>query len=296
MLDWAIMTAPNETPRLRDKKRRHFLRNGALALGGLLAVDGLVLEPNLFTVATLTLQSDRLPVGAKLRLVQLTDLHIGRLGDFHRRITARVAGLQPDLILHTGDYLEARRNIREVLQFLARLQGIAESFAVQGNWEYWSRLEGDNLRRKFAAKGVRLLINETADFRKGDIRLRILGLDYPSTADSLRRLAAEADRRSFNLLLSHVPAFEHRLLGPDIGLVLCGHTHGGQIRVPLLPPLYLPRYSGRFIAGHYRIGLHDTPLYVSRGLGTSVLPLRINCRPELTLIELCGPAPAQSSV
>ncbi|TYO97523.1 hypothetical protein EDC39_11063 [Geothermobacter ehrlichii] len=289
------MKARNETTAPHDKKRRRFLRNGLLALGGLISVDGLVLEPNLLTVETLILESERLPSGAKLRLVQLADLHIGRLGDFHRHVVDRIASLRPDLILHTGDYLEERRNIREVLQFLARLQGIAESYAVQGNWEYWSRLEGDNLRRKFAARGVRLLIDEAADFLKGGIRLRILGLDYPSTADSLRRLADRADRRAFNLLLSHVPAFEHRLLGPDIGLILSGHTHGGQIRVPLLPPLYLPRYSGRFIAGHYRVGLHDTPLYVSRGLGASVLPLRINCRPELTLIELRGTAPSQST-
>ncbi len=269
----------------KSRFRRRLLKGGLAGVGGLVLADALIFEPGSVVVETLALETDRLPPGHRLRLVQLSDLHIGRLESFHHHIVDRVRMLTPDVILHTGDYLEERRNIGEVLDFLGELKGLAPSFAVQGNWEYWSRLEGENLRRKFASRGVRLLINETADVGSG---LRLLGLDYPSAADSLVRLTDRADRSRFNLLLSHVPAFEHRLLPPEIDLVLCGHTHGGQVRVPLIPPLYLPRYSGRFVSGLYRVGLHDTPLYVTRGLGCSILPMRLNCRPELTLIELAG--------
>lgn len=104
----------------------------------------------------------------------------------------------------------------------------------------------------------------------------------------MRRLQEQADPSRFNLLLSHVPAFAHEQLEQSIGLILCGHTHGGQLRLPLLPPLYLPRFSGRFVAGLYQVGRYDTSLYVNRGIGTSVLPVRLACRPEITLITLTG--------
>jgi hypothetical protein len=99
-------------------------------------------------------------------------------------------------------------------------------------------------------------------------------------------LQAQADPARFNVLLSHVPAFAHEQLDQRIGLILCGHTHGGQVRLPVLPPLILPRFSGRFVAGLYRVGRYDTPLYVNRGIGTSVLPARFFCRPEITVVTL----------
>jgi predicted MPP superfamily phosphohydrolase len=194
--------------------------------------------------------------------------------------------LQPDLIVLTGDYLEEQRNLRGVLEFMKNLEAPFGRYAVQGNWEYWSRLEGDNLKRHFAGVDVQLLINERADLEIGGRPLSILGLDYPSSADQLQQLQTLIDPDRINLLLSHVPAFAHEKLHPALDLILCGHTHGGQVRIPMLPPLYLPLYTGRFVAGHYAVGPHRTPLYVNRGLGTSVLPLRFLCRPEITLVEI----------
>jgi predicted MPP superfamily phosphohydrolase len=199
-----------------------------------------------------------------------------------------VADLKPDLILLTGDYLEEQRNIRGVLSFMKRLKATHGIYAVQGNWEYWSRLEGENLRRHFAGVGVKLLINERVDLEIHDHALSIFGLDYPSSTDHLEKLQKEVDPKRFNLLLSHVPAFAHEQLNADINLILSGHTHGGQVRLPYLPPFYLPRYAGRFVAGFYQVSQHRIPLYVSRGVGTSVLPIRFLCRPEIGLFELTG--------
>ncbi|PNU18682.1 hypothetical protein C2E25_16355 [Geothermobacter hydrogeniphilus] len=278
-------TVPEPAPRIT---RRRLLQGGLLGVGAAFVGDGMIYEPRAAQIARVRLTTDRLPPGRTLRLVQLTDLHIGSLGSYHRLIAERVRALTPDLLLLTGDYLELRRNLHEVQRFLSLLKGIAPILAVQGNWEYWARLEGENLRRKFAARGVELLINEARPVSVKGIPLNILGLDYPSGSDSLRRLLRQTDPTAFNLLLSHVPAFEHRLLDPAIDLILCGHTHGGQVRLPLLPPLYLPRYSGRFVAGLFHVGPTRTPLYVSRGLGTSILPVRIFCRPEITVVELAG--------
>jgi predicted MPP superfamily phosphohydrolase len=94
------------------------------------------------------------------------------------------------------------------------------------------------------------------------------------------------DPARVNLLLSHVPAFDHQRLDGRTDLILCGHTHGGQVRLPFLPPLYLPRFSGRFVEGMFRVGPHATPLYVTRGIGTSLFPVRFLCPPEITLLRL----------
>lgn len=272
--------------RRRGLSRRQLLTLGLAGLTAAGLADIFWLEPRGVRIEPLLLATGQ--PGLPVRVVQISDLHLGDDNGYFHQITALVAAQQPDLIVLTGDYLEEERNIRGVLDFLRRLQAPQGIFAVQGNWEYWSRLEGDNLRRHFQGAGVRLLIDERVDLDVHGQRLSILGLDYPSSSDHLRRLQEEADPARFNLLLSHVPAFAHEHLDQRIGLILCGHTHGGQVRLPLLPPLYLPRFSGRFVSGLYQVGQHHTPLYVNRGIGTSVLPVRFNCRPEITVLTLNG--------
>lgn len=266
--------------------RRRLLTLGLGATGALLAGDGLFYEPFSFRVEEVSLDLPKIPPGRELRLVQLSDLHINRFGSYHREVAEAVNALQPEVILLTGDYLEEQRRLMEVREFLELLKAPQGIFAVQGNWEYWARLEGENLRRKFAVSGVTLLINQRLDLDVRGVPLSILGLDFPSPSDHLARLSDLAESERVNLLLSHVPAFEHQLLGERVDLVLSGHTHGGQVRLPLLPPLYLPRYSGDLVAGLFQVGPFQTPLYVNRGIGTSVFPARFLCPPEITLLRL----------
>ena len=268
----------------RGVSRRRFLSLGMAGVVTALAADTAWYEPQALQIERLTLPTSA--PGKQVRLLQISDLHLSSFNHYFAMVARQVADLQPDLIVLTGDYLEEERNIRGVLSFLKELKATHGIYAVQGNWEYWSRLEGENLRRHFAGAGVKLLINERADLEINGAALSIFGLDYPSATDYLDRLQKEIDPQRFNVLLSHVPAFAHEQLNEHINLILCGHTHGGQIRLPFLPPLYLPRYSGRFVAGFYQVSQHRIPLYVSRGVGTSVLPLRFLCRPEIGLFEL----------
>lgn len=270
--------------RQKGISRRRFLSLGMAGLSGALLAEAAWYEPQALQVERNAIDSP-LP-GGRVRVVQVSDLHLSSFNNYFMEVASKVARLEPDLIVLTGDYLEEERNIRGVLSFLKQLRAPHGIYAVQGNWEYWSRLEGENLRRHFAGAGVKLLINERADLDINGRALSIYGLDYPSSTDYLHRLQQAIDPRRFNLLLSHVPAFAHEQLSEHINLVLSGHTHGGQIRLPYLPPFYLPRYSGRFVAGFYQVSEHQVPLYVSRGVGTSVLPLRFLCRPEIGLFEV----------
>jgi predicted MPP superfamily phosphohydrolase len=272
------------TRRRKGISRRRFLSLGIAGVAGTVVADSVWYEPQALQIEKIAFPTSS--TGGPIRLLQVSDLHLSSFNSYFARVAKQVADLQPDLIVLTGDYLEQERNIRGVLSFLKELKATHGIYAVQGNWEYWSRLEGENLRRHFAGAGVKLLINERADLDIKGRALSIFGLDYPSSNDHLHQLQKEVDPQRFNLLLSHVPAFSHEQLNEHINLVLSGHTHGGQVRLPFLPPFYLPRYSGRFVAGFYQVSQHRIPLYVSRGVGTSVLPLRFFCRPEIGLFEL----------
>jgi uncharacterized protein len=265
--------------------RRNFLLGGGAA--GLLTLgNAFGLEPHSFRVQELVLPLAKMPPGHTLRLVQLSDLHIRTFHGYFRQVAEAVNALAPEVIVLTGDYLEKGRNINEVRTFLQLLQASTGIVAIQGNWEYWARLEGENLRRHFARAGVTLLINERQDLEIRGIPLSILGLDYPSSTDQTRQLQQLADAARINIVLSHVPAFAHELLEETADLILSGHTHGGQVRIPFVPPFYLPRFSGAYVEGLYRVGPAAIPLYVTRGIGTSVIPARFLCPPEITLITL----------
>jgi len=265
--------------------RRTFLLGGAATVGGALLADA-IMEPHLFQVQEVNLPQEKIAPGRELRIVHLSDLHIRHFNNYFRKVASAVNALSPDLILLTGDYLERSRNVRGVLSFLELLQAPGGVFAIQGNWEYWARVEGENLRRHFAGAGAKLLINERRDLELQGVPTSLLGLDYPSSADSLVRLQEQSDAARLNILLSHVPAFDHSLLTSGTDLILSGHTHGGQVRLPFLPPPILPRFSGDFYSGLFRVGAARTPLYVTRGIGTSILPVRFCCRPEITLFRL----------
>jgi len=266
--------------------RRNFLIGSVVAASGVVLTDAFFLEPRHFQVQEIHLDQEKIAPGRELRIVQLSDLHIRHFDNYFRQVAAAANALSPDLILLTGDYLERSRNVRGALDFLELLQAPGGVFAIQGNWEYWARVEGENLRRHFAGVGVNLLINERRDLELQGVPVSILGLDYPSSADSLVHLQQQSDAARLNILLSHVPAFDHSQLAPGTDLILSGHTHGGQVRLPYLPPPILPRFSGKFYSGMFRVGTTGTPLYVTRGIGTSILPVRFCCRPEITLFRL----------
>ena len=218
-------------------------------------------------------------------IVQVSDLHNTQFGPENSRLLGRIAEESPDLIVLTGDLIDSNRtDLAVALDFAQRAAALAPTYFVQGNHD---RKAYDELKTGLTAAGVTVLDNEAVTLERGGAVLPIIGLTDHSTTpvdESLTALAGEFS--GFPLLLSHRPEFFGHYAGAGAGLVLSGHAHGGQFRLPLIGGLYAP---GQGVFPTYDAGLHalgSTQMIVSRGLGNSSFPLRLNNRPELVVVEL----------
>jgi len=270
--------------------RRRFILGAAAAGATAVGVDAWLVEPRCVTITRHVLgvpDASR----ATMRLVQLSDLHLHGVGSHERRIAAAVGRLAPDVVLVTGDAIDRPDRLGALAAFLGLLPPRTSGYATLGNWEHWAGVDLAGLRRVYAAAGIRLLVDETAEHRHRGSDVLFTGVDdatggHPDVEQALRGVAPRAN----HLLLGHSPAYRDRLttgapgaLSPySITCMLAGHTHGGQV-APLGHALVLPRGSGSYVKGWYEGPPLD--MYVSRGLGTSVLPLRLGSPPEIAVFD-----------
>ncbi|MEM4699776.1 MAG: metallophosphoesterase [Candidatus Nezhaarchaeales archaeon] len=263
--------------------RRRFVALLGAACAGLLA-DSLLIEPALsLEVSHVEL---RLRVEGPLRVLHITDLHFvgGPLTPIYQASldAARAAG--PDLIAVTGDLISTAGGARQALDFVSKLASLAPVYVVPGNWEYWSLGEGgvEGFLSEMEGLGrVRALVNDSEEF--GGVQL--VGVDDPHLLRSDLSLALARAGRGPRVLLAHSPEVIGEAAG-RVDAVLAGHTHGGQVALPLIGPLYVPvraeyrKYaSGLFLE-------RGTYMYVCRGVGTSLVPVRLMCRPEVAVVDL----------
>lgn len=232
------------------------------------------------------------------RIALLTDLHLGggTTRGIVRRACRMVMEAQPDLIALTGDFASEGSGERRLRQLTEDLSGIAAPhgvFAVPGNHDHLLGIE-DWRRALDSMEGVTDLTNSAVFVDIGAARLCVAGVDDLDQGEpDLSAAVPPGERRDFTLLLSHNPeqAERARRSCDDVDLVVSGHTHGGQIRLPWLGAVRNPVARGEL----YDHGLRRRPwtqVYVSRGVGTVHLPLRFMCRPEVAILELTDTAGA----
>lgn len=219
------------------------------------------------------------------RIAFVTDTHVAsfmRRG-LYREVVQQVARFEPDLVLLGGDFVTWERHIplmAEVLTGLAARDGV---YAVLGNHDYWA--DGDGVIAALTAKGARFVINRSVAIRRGDATLTLIGIDevYRGEPDLD---AAFAGVEGVRIGLSHHPDIIDMLAARRLDLLVCGHTHGGQIRFPFFGSIVVPsKHESRYANGFHRV--RDVLMYTSRGIG-AVPPLRILCKPEVATFVLRG--------
>ena len=247
---------------------------------------------------TYTISSSKLPQSFDgYRIAHVSDLHNAEMGKNNEKLLTMLRDADPDMIAITGDLVDSRNTDIEVaLQFVREAVKIAPCYYVTGNHE--ARIsEYDELKAGMEAAGVTVLVDAKTEISLEGEAITLIGVNDPSYqtdylfGDSetvmntkLEELHTEQDR--FTILLSHRPELFETYVDHDLDLVLSGHAHGGQFRMPFIGGLVAPNQGlfPEYDAGIYTLG--NTNMLVSRGIGNSILPFRINNRPEVILIEL----------
>jgi uncharacterized protein len=267
--------------------RRRFLA-GLGAAGAAVGADAFGFEAHHVLLTRHDVQVPGLPPALDgVRLAQVADVHLPGNQLAARAALEHLHRERPEIVILNGDMTESGQALSEVADFAAEARGSLATAAVLGNWEYRAGVVGNVAEDAYRRVGVQLLVNRSITLDLGGARLALVGLDdmligRPDLARARQGIATGTTE----VWLVHEPEFAGAP-PPAVPvrpiLLLSGHTHGGQIRIPLLPPVK-PVGAGRFLEGWYR----DTfaPLYVSRGIGTTGIPARFRCPAELPIFTL----------
>lgn len=223
------------------------------------------------------------------RIVQISDLHNVKFGKNNQKLVDRIRECEPDMIVLTGDLVDSNHtNVDRAVQFVDEIVKICPVYYVTGNHEYWlDTSEYENLMDGLASAGVVILDDQVVEISRGDAKLRLVGLDDKSLADGTLE-ALLSDEKELTVVLAHEPQYLARYAGTGVDLVLSGHAHGGQFRLPFVGGIVAPDqgFLPEYTAGEYY--MNGTEMIVSRGLGNSVIPVRLFNYPEIVCVDLVG--------
>lgn len=218
-------------------------------------------------------------IGRNLKIAHLSDLHTKGVGRIENKVFEILAAEKPDLIVITGDTYDSPETSKKFAEVLSRLKAPLGVYDVKGNWENWTPIK--NERETYESAGIRLLVNQTEEAAPG---VWVTGFDDPWTGHPHPDARFNAiPRGDYKIALFHSPMGFESLAG-SVDLALAGHTHGGQVAFPLIGPLWLPKGCGPYLKGWFE--KDGSKMYVSRGVGTSMIPVRLLSRPEVAIITL----------
>lgn len=220
------------------------------------------------------------------RLVHLSDLHIDGVDGLVEALAPVLQSIDADLCVITGDYrFEDEGSCEEIYPRLRML--LPGMTARHGTYGILGNHDEASIAVQLEALGVRMLVNEAVEIERGEESIWLAGLDddFDYKCDDLPTALANVPPRAFKILLAHSPDLHDRAANRAVHLYLCGHTHGGQVRVPYIGALRSNAKSPRrYTYGHWNHrGMHG---YTSRGIGCASLPVRLNCPPEVVVLTL----------
>lgn len=263
-----------------------------------LIIYGFFVEPYDVKVSKADIQVEGLPESLDgLTICHLSDTHTYRHGKLERLLEGMLSGMSADLCVITGDLLQRHSALPVLRSLVEACAPRLGAFAVVGNGDYKLEVPMPELAKEMKKVGIDLLLNESRILSLNDENLLIIGVEDPyGGMDDLSRAMSDLPSSGFRLLLAHSPDIVMQIAGREIDLALCGHTHGGQIRLPIIGPLWFHcRYHLGISNGYF--GAEDlsrasgnmverTQMYVSRGLAGSIVRVRFLCPPEVALITL----------
>lgn len=236
----------------------------------------------------ITVESDKIPaVFSGLKIVQISDLHDATFGENQKKLVEKVKQAAPDFIFLTGDLIDSNRyDLEKSLDAVEQIVSIAPVYYVTGNHEIATN-DVDHIKASLSDLGVIVLSNEEKTIEKDGEKLRIIGIDDPLNGVSVGDVLSQFEKTvDYTLVLSHRPETFQDYVDNGMDLVFSGHAHGGQFRIPGFGGLFAP---GQGLLPKYTAGMyteHETNMIVSRGLGNSVIPVRVFNTPEIIVVTL----------
>jgi len=236
-------------------------------------------------------ETDKIQQGEALTVLHLTDLHSKWFGGDNERLFGLVSKADPDIIVCTGDVVDKTADVDIFAYSYTFFEGLLRFgkpvFYVSGNHEPWDDWEA--LQRQAVQQGVRVLVNQNETVQIGTSSVTICGIeDFNTKYHDLNAALAGTDNQTYTILLSHTPAAADQLPEGKVDLMISGHTHGGQVRLPVIKDHIMKEKDilRKYSKGFYRLGA--TLLYVDSGLGTTRVPLRFLNRSQMTIFEIKG--------
>lgn len=250
-------------------------------------------------VNTITISSEQIPVTfSGFRIAQISDLHNAEFGENNIKLLQMLSNSEPDIIVITGDLVDAQHtDIDIAIDFTREAIQIAPVFYVTGNHEA-SLLQYNELKIRLETIGVVVLDDKKIELEQNTEKIMLIGLSDPDftikgnmfgevpamISTKLNNLIDNS--KKYTIVLSHRPELFETYASCNVNLVLSGHAHGGQFRLPFVGGLVAPNQGlfPKYDAGLYTEG--NTSMIVSRGIGNSIIPFRFNNRPEIIIVEL----------
>lgn len=231
------------------------------------------------------------------KIVHISDLHNKVFGKEQDKLIDKVEALEPDIIVITGDLIDRRRyNLEKSMYFINASVEMAPVYYVSGNHEAWSGRFSE-IEERLIEASVKIIDDSETEIRRGNSSIKLLGLSDPDflTSDYIdgtdtskleENLIRLSDGEEFKILLSHRPELFELYSGNNIDMIFSGHAHGGQIRIPFIGGIIAPDqgFFPKYTAGSYTSNI--STMYVSRGLGNSLFPVRVFNRPEIISVTL----------
>ncbi|MGP4068289.1 metallophosphoesterase [Halobacillus sp. B29] len=280
--------------------RRKFIKNMVRSILGFLGLSGLsyyyakYIEPDLLTVKKFSINHSKIPKSFhNVDILQFSDTHIGFHYDLNKfeQLVETINQRKPDLILFTGDLVDEPQTYSftdRLPALLNRLEAPLGKYWIYGNHDHGG-YGTEKIYEVMSRGGFTLLQNEHTSIQKDGEAFTLAGLDDVMLGrPDIEETLAQHNENSFTLFLAHEPDIADQVQRYGVDVQLSGHSHGGQVQLPIYGYLVTPPLAEKYVEGHYRLP-DGMDLFVSRGLGTTRMPYRFLCRPELSIFRLKSP-------